>query len=309
MVTNTDAEGEPPRATTAAEFVHALRVLRSSSGLTYRQLEARARANGDVLPYSTLASALRRDTLPRRDVTAMFVRACGASVQEVERWLADQDRLAADPSPAARSDVVSPPRIEVAPARVEPPATATADPVPFARPERLRRFRPINAVAMAAGCAGLAGFAIFGPDLVRPPNVHWYSIRTTWGTCLDFTAKDQRGNPLVAERPCKSDPRPDQRFAWEQLGPETYRIKIYNPETNGSTWCIDIGEREQLRPQACTDSSRTQLFRLEAADGRWRIRPQTGGCFTVLAANGAQREVREAECAESVEQTFSLVPA
>ena len=62
---------EPPRpdeAADAAQFVAQLRALRLWSGLTYRQVAARAEALGEVLPASTIASALGRSRLPRREL-------------------------------------------------------------------------------------------------------------------------------------------------------------------------------------------------------------------------------------------------
>ncbi|UWP81587.1 hypothetical protein [Dactylosporangium fulvum] len=69
--------------------------LKQWSGLTYRQLQRRAQQAGDVLPHSTAAAALTRTTLPREDVVAAFVRACGGDESSVARWLATRKRIAA----------------------------------------------------------------------------------------------------------------------------------------------------------------------------------------------------------------------
>ncbi|MEU4473118.1 tetratricopeptide repeat protein [Micromonospora sp. NPDC023888] len=71
-----------------------LRRLKQESRLTYRELESRATAVGDVLPRSTLASALRGPGLPRREVVAAFLRAC-LNPTDAERWLRGFDRHAA----------------------------------------------------------------------------------------------------------------------------------------------------------------------------------------------------------------------
>ncbi|MDA3647494.1 helix-turn-helix domain-containing protein [Saccharopolyspora indica] len=282
----------------AAEFMHGLRRMRSASGLTYRQLEARARARGDVLPYSTVATALRRDSLPRRELTAMFVRACGTAPEEAAEWLACYDRLSAAPTAVA-------PAPEPA-AEPETPEPAAIPPV-----TRLGKFHPVTAVAALVACVGFAVFLLAGPDMVRPPNVSWFAIRTPHDTCLDFTTKDELGNPFVTEQPCKSNPRPDQRFALEEQEPGVFRIKVYNPETNGSTRCMDIGERSQLRPQACVESSMTQLFQLESAAGKWRIQDFRGECFALVSPQpGLPREVRHSSCADPTDDdVFHLVPA
>ncbi|MEU1359222.1 helix-turn-helix domain-containing protein [Micromonospora zamorensis] len=89
----TTGELRPDEATDPAEFVDMLRRLKDRSRLTYRQLEQRAAVTGDVLARSTAADILRRSTLPRPEVVAAFVRACGAEDQ-VETWLRARHRLA-----------------------------------------------------------------------------------------------------------------------------------------------------------------------------------------------------------------------
>ncbi|WP_345510834.1 helix-turn-helix transcriptional regulator, partial [Phytohabitans houttuyneae] len=92
----------PDHPATAPEFVAQLKRLKERSGLTFRQLEERAAANGDLLPRSTVADVLRRTGLPRPDLVAALVRACGGTPGDVAAWLAARERLAAhgDPPPA-----------------------------------------------------------------------------------------------------------------------------------------------------------------------------------------------------------------
>lgn len=71
-----------------------MRAMKDRSGLTYRQLAVRAEGRGDVLPASTLAGTLSRGSLPRPEVVEAFVRACGGSPEDVERWLAAHRDLA-----------------------------------------------------------------------------------------------------------------------------------------------------------------------------------------------------------------------
>ncbi|MFI0790871.1 helix-turn-helix domain-containing protein [Streptomyces lydicus] len=75
-----ESQGEPAPhgALEAAGFVAQLRLLKERSGLTYRQLERRAEARGDVLPRSTLADVLGGRSQPRPELLAAFVRG-GAS--------------------------------------------------------------------------------------------------------------------------------------------------------------------------------------------------------------------------------------
>ncbi|OXM54719.1 helix-turn-helix domain-containing protein [Amycolatopsis alba] len=86
---------DPREATDAAEFVVAMRTLRARTDLSYRVLERRAAKAGTPLPSSTISGALSRDTLPRADLLATFIRACGADDATTEHWLAARADLAA----------------------------------------------------------------------------------------------------------------------------------------------------------------------------------------------------------------------
>ncbi|HZM83539.1 MAG TPA: tetratricopeptide repeat protein [Candidatus Limnocylindrales bacterium] len=92
---NADSGTQPATASTADDFVALLRCIRDQSGLTYRAIAGRAQANGDVLPASTLATMLARSTLPKRDLVAAFLRACGLPADDCARWLTAWGRLAA----------------------------------------------------------------------------------------------------------------------------------------------------------------------------------------------------------------------
>ncbi|MGX8909428.1 DUF2690 domain-containing protein [Streptomyces netropsis] len=85
-------ESAPHGVRDAAEFVAAMRELKARSGLTYRQLEERAAARGDVLARSTLADALRHDALPRVETLTAFLRACGEE-HNAGAWLEARKRL------------------------------------------------------------------------------------------------------------------------------------------------------------------------------------------------------------------------
>ncbi|GAA1092139.1 RICIN domain-containing protein [Streptomyces javensis] len=89
-----DRAPDPREARSAAEFIAALQALKDWSRLTYRELAARADALGDVLPRSTVANMLARATLPREELVAAFVRACGVGPAELTVWLAVRKDLA-----------------------------------------------------------------------------------------------------------------------------------------------------------------------------------------------------------------------
>ncbi|WP_320776473.1 hypothetical protein [Streptomyces sp. CRN 30] len=99
--------GPDPRvARTPAEYVALLRRLKDGSGLTYRQLERRAAERGDVLARSTVADVLRRDGLPRAELVAALVRACGAG-RDTAVWLTERERIAEGGTAGDRPDGVS----------------------------------------------------------------------------------------------------------------------------------------------------------------------------------------------------------
>ncbi|MFC9240926.1 helix-turn-helix domain-containing protein [Streptomyces decoyicus] len=86
---------DPADLRSAEEFMAALRGLKARSGLTLRQLESRAADRGDVLPRSTVADILRKQTLPRPDLVAALVRACGEQDRLAE-WTRAWKRLACE---------------------------------------------------------------------------------------------------------------------------------------------------------------------------------------------------------------------
>lgn len=114
------AEFDPARARSSADYVVMLRRRREVAGLSYRQLERRARDGGSALPPSTTATMLRRASLPTPDLVQTYVRACGGDDAEVAAWLAARAWLAAGRAVAATrpadGDPVSPVRPRQLPA-------------------------------------------------------------------------------------------------------------------------------------------------------------------------------------------------
>ncbi|MGW2300141.1 helix-turn-helix domain-containing protein [Streptomyces sp. NPDC001809] len=96
---------DPREARTPAEFLAALQALKERSGLTYRELSSRAEARGDVLPRSTVANMLTRATLPREELLTAFVRACGATPDELTEWRRARKELAGRGTDDAAGDV------------------------------------------------------------------------------------------------------------------------------------------------------------------------------------------------------------
>jgi hypothetical protein len=86
---------DPRAARDVAGFVAAMREVRTRVGLSFRALERQAARAGDVLPSSTTNAALSRDKLPRVELVAAFIRACGGDEDTVARWVTARSDLAA----------------------------------------------------------------------------------------------------------------------------------------------------------------------------------------------------------------------
>ncbi|MFD5451377.1 hypothetical protein [Streptomyces sp. NPDC127100] len=91
-----------------------MRQLRRWADVSYRQLERNATDAGDVLPRATISAALGRDDLPREELLAAYVRACGGDDETVAAWLEARRRL-------SMTDPMAPP-----PVPEGAPATAAA---------------------------------------------------------------------------------------------------------------------------------------------------------------------------------------
>lgn len=113
-----------PPDTDAAAFVAALRRLKDWSGLSYRRLERHAADAGHCLPYSTAATMLGRQRLPREELVAAFVAACGIQGDEAQAWLDARTYIACGPAPASATPVDAAPTniapVVAAPARTRP---------------------------------------------------------------------------------------------------------------------------------------------------------------------------------------------
>jgi hypothetical protein len=91
---STTQQPAPVAAIDEATFIAELRRLKARSGLSFRQLERRASAAGDTLPYSTAATMLSKNRLPREELLVAFVRACGLDEDEVTRWVTTRATIA-----------------------------------------------------------------------------------------------------------------------------------------------------------------------------------------------------------------------
>lgn len=147
----------PEALGTEPEFVRALQALKAWSGLSFREIEAKARASGLRLPFSTAAGMLRRSALPREDLLIAFTTACGLDDDEVTAWVAARKKIA-----VARATGVRPGRGDRGPAagaeRTSPasaPVCACHSPQAPRRTSRWRRVTvAVSAVVVTALTAG-----------------------------------------------------------------------------------------------------------------------------------------------------------
>ncbi|TDD30533.1 hypothetical protein E1287_29075 [Actinomadura sp. KC06] len=108
-------------------FKAGLRRLKAWSGISYRELERKAKATGEILPATTIADMLSpsRPRMPRENQVRALVRACGCDEDQVAAWVRTRRRIvmseAAPPEgrPGAREDG-GPPGPDVAPAPDDP---------------------------------------------------------------------------------------------------------------------------------------------------------------------------------------------
>ncbi|MEV1083535.1 hypothetical protein AB0I98_35860 [Streptomyces sp. NPDC050211] len=173
----TTAPPTPPD-TDAAAFVAALRRLKAWSGLSYRRLERRAADAGHTLPYSTAATMLGRERLPRAELVAAFVAACGVRGAEAEAWLDARSRIACGAADAGRAAVDAGGSVGLAAVDAGSPAWRPAVVTPPARSEPmeavpLRRPRPLRwaPVAAAVILTALLGGALASGDLTDDEEI------------------------------------------------------------------------------------------------------------------------------------------
>ncbi|MFC8301601.1 helix-turn-helix domain-containing protein [Micromonospora orduensis] len=229
----------------AGEFVAALRALRLWSGLSYRELAAKAQASGGSLPPSTITSMLGRNTLPRAPLITTFVHACGLDQDTADRWVAVRNSIAIGSEHPASAP---PPEL-----LESPPGSGTEQTPADLQVKRRSRSRPvviglgITLVLMISIAAFLLperdgsqhDGVVAVPELPStptgavavPPN-GWVRIRPVSAPhlCLtDGRVRDRRYVPLVAvQRRC--DAVAPQGTMLESVGGDLYRIQWHHPD-------------------------------------------------------------------------------
>jgi hypothetical protein len=307
----------PDEATTPAEFVAAMKQLRLWSGLTYRQLEGKAKAAGYVLPSSTTATMLGRSTLPREAVITAFVHACGLDAEAEGRWIVARRRIASRPQ--------------------EPPAPApeavTPTPTPaLQRKPPWRLLIPVAAVILIAGVvvAVLTNTGSSpGPSASPPPTdapagrqpaAGWSRIRPAHTMTADLCLTEGRerdgssSRPIAAQQPCAQATPP--RTSLQPLGDGIFRIWWNHPRHGpGCLTVMDGGKGQGYRIEPwddCPDTRDFQKFRVEPVDtplpGGYRLRPVHSDLCIGFADPDAVvgAEANQEHCTGAADQEFMI---
>ncbi|GAA2240174.1 hypothetical protein GCM10010145_02240 [Streptomyces ruber] len=296
----------PARAGDAGEFVEALRQLKKRSGLTYRQLEERAAERGEVLPRSTLADVLRGRTLPRPELLAAFLRACGEG-ERVPEWLETRERLARERSTereAGPTDTEEP-EDSRPPARTRPPLRA-----------RTVYLLVTVAVVAVVGAAVRAWIPSGGDDTALPDlSGGPVQIRpvSADGLCVTDGMSSRYGSYVAVQRPCGDVAPQETRLV--PLGGNAYRIQWYRPDQG--TGCLIVlteGSAAGLlepRNDCERQSSRFRIEPVASEEGdRVSIRVDGQGCLAIAGSDPSEgAEVVMEPCRDTDNQVFAVTPA
>ncbi|HEY1174851.1 MAG TPA: helix-turn-helix domain-containing protein, partial [Phytomonospora sp.] len=194
-------ELDPRRARTSAELVEMLRALKIAAGLSYREIEQRARAAGDWLPASTLATVFGRTTVPRVEVVAALVQACGGDPDTVSRWVDASRRLSGEMAPAAPPSAFAETPAEPAPPAVVVPRQLPGDIGTFVG--RAKTFETLD--ALLDGGDPAAGGPLPIVALVGPGGIGKTALAVRWAHAISGRFPDGQ---LIADLKGFSDTAP-----------------------------------------------------------------------------------------------------
>ncbi|MFC8505902.1 helix-turn-helix domain-containing protein [Streptomyces sp. NPDC057411] len=330
-MTTGETPPDPRGARNPAEFIARLQQLKDWSGLTYRELSARAEALGDVLPRSTVANMLARTTLPREELLASFARACGLGPRETGEWKTVRKELAAraaySPDEPPAQPPAEPPGQPPAPP-AEPPAwPAPEEPATAPPPDPRSRLRRVlvGAVAVAGLVLATVSVVALVRDDPRPARPHRpvltapaegpVHIRVIGS---DLCLNERRGHRdgQIYQRDCAGAEVP--RYELKRLGGAHWRIVSVHPDFPVGCSGIPSGGRipyAALEDSECGDPTRVERFALEPYGTPvrgYRIVPAgsatPGSCVTVVGDRTAEwSRLSQAPCtADARGQLFSF---
>ncbi|MGW6391552.1 helix-turn-helix domain-containing protein [Streptomyces sp. NPDC055103] len=313
---------DPREARNATEFVACLQMLKDRSGLTYRELAARAEARGEVLPRSTVANMLARATVPREELLLTFVRACGVGPGDLQEWQAVRKELAVrgvyEPAGGGRAEAGgsgegSGPAETAGPGDGSRQAEAAA-PAEGSRPAEGARpadgSRPAEAVGAPVAWPGESAEPLDGgaPKDSRPgPRSR---IRRTLVAAVALAGLVLAGVSVVAFLRDGHGAHPPRTLTAPAAG--DVRIRVV-----GQDLCL--GERRgarsgQIHQVPCADA-KVPLYSLkETGAGRWRIvsdHPEHGPGCSGIPSGGRLPDAayEDSECGDpSRVEAFALEP-
>ncbi|MEU8680554.1 XRE family transcriptional regulator [Streptomyces sp. NPDC048611] len=279
----------PAAAGDAAALVGLMQQLKDQSGLTYRQLEQRAAERGEVLARSTLADVLRRRTLPRAELLAAFLRACGRADEEVGAWLAARQ----DIEERATTVHGEPPEGRKAPGGAAAPGTPPRR--PFRTPLLLSGAVALVVLLLAVGVPLLTGGDAARHEAVAEAPLPTGEVRIRPLRAPDLCLTDgrvlraRRYRTVAVQRSCAEAVPP--RTHLTAAGAGHHRIRWTHRD--GGEGCLVLlrepGLDGLLEPwDDCTAGGPAQLFRVEPAGGRTGAdgRKGTGGTAYRLRLSG-----------------------
>ncbi|MFH9724264.1 hypothetical protein ACH4M4_15045 [Streptomyces sp. NPDC017254] len=281
---------DPREARTPAEFLARLQALKDWSGLTFRELSARAEARGDVLPRSTVANMLARPTLPREELLTVFVRACGVEETGLEEWRAVRRRLAGRGAYAPAEPFGS---AHTAEAPDPAPSWPVVSAAPPGGPSRPRPGTPSRIRRAVVAAVAVTGLVLAGVSVVA---------------FLRDGRTGPAGQPPRTTAPATTAP------AKTATAPAAGDVRI---RVTGTDLCL--GERRgtrtgQVHQVPCAEAG-VPLYSLAAVGaGRWRIvsdhRDFGPGCSGIPSGGRIPDAAYEdSECGDpSRVETFALEP-
>ncbi|MGW0960395.1 helix-turn-helix domain-containing protein [Streptomyces gelaticus] len=280
---------DPCEARSAPEFIALLRVLKDASGLTFRELAQRADEVGDVLPRSTIANMLARTSVPREELLAAFVRACGCAPAQVDTWLAVRKELAVH-GQRAGAEEASGTAAEATAGRFpeQSPENSSEPPtVPFPSTDRRPRYRTLLAAAgsLVVLAAAVVAVVLLVPDdedrpesrpATGPVAGRTVQIRSVHsGLCLSEERGSDSGR--LYQVPCEQETIPS--FSLKPLDGGVWRIVTDHPDYDLGCTGVWDGMRDTgagLQDQGCGDRGDAEKFLIEPVDRPvegYRIRP------------------------------------
>lgn len=330
-LSSTDAP-EPNENGSPAEFIAALRTLKAWSGLAYRQLEGKAAARGDVLPSSTIATTLGRDTLPRERFVTAFTQACGLDEDRARKWNDARRHIAMRekyPNGAAAEGVPA-----------DPPEAAGGRARVRWKP-RLSRWRLAIGLVAASG-VGIAGTLGVQGALDLLTHAHYNTVAAaenpvaglalpdvgSWAQIQpartpEFCIAEGRDRTLrhptviAAQRLCVG--AVPSRVYLDPIDEGTVQIQWHHPKAGIGclTVLVDGPGDDLIEPRDdCADDNPTQQFRIEptgpVSAARFRIRTTaTGYCLALRNQDTSEgTEIVQGRCSGARDQEFliNLIP-